>query len=90
MHAFDVKHNGQGKGFSHPAHTQLTAESEPPADSERRDSGSMNCDLLRWAADVSHAGRLPHADAAATESNPMCGDRCHIEFSMSGDAVVEE
>lgn len=46
-------------------------------------------DLLRWAADVSHAGRLPRADAAATESNPMCGDRCHIEFAMTGTDVTD-
>jgi nitrogen fixation protein NifU and related proteins len=46
-------------------------------------------DLLRWAADTSHAGRLAHADAAATESNPMCGDRCHIEFALAGATVAD-
>lgn len=46
-------------------------------------------DLLRWAADVSHAGRLPKADAAATESNPMCGDRCHFEFALDGVVILE-
>jgi NifU-like protein involved in Fe-S cluster formation len=46
-------------------------------------------DLLRWAADTSHAGRLPHPHAAATESNPMCGDRCHMEFALSDGAVME-
>lgn len=46
-------------------------------------------DLLRWAADTSHAGRLAHADAAATESNPMCGDRCHVEFSLSSATVTD-
>lgn len=46
-------------------------------------------DLLRWASDVSHAGRLPHADASATQSNPMCGDRCHMDFSLNGIAVTD-
>jgi nitrogen fixation protein NifU and related proteins len=46
-------------------------------------------DLLRWAADVSHAGQLPQADAAATESNPMCGDRCHMAFAAPDGVIAE-
>lgn len=46
-------------------------------------------ELLRWAADVSHAGRLPQASAAATESNPMCGDRCHMEFSLLEGVIAD-
>jgi NifU-like protein involved in Fe-S cluster formation len=46
-------------------------------------------ELLRWAADVSHAGRLDSATAAATESNPMCGDRCHVEFALADGTIRE-
>jgi nitrogen fixation protein NifU and related proteins len=46
-------------------------------------------ELLRWAADVSHAGRLDGAQAEATEANPMCGDRCHMAFRLNGPAVKD-
>jgi NifU-like protein involved in Fe-S cluster formation len=45
-------------------------------------------DLLRWAADTSHAGRLERAGAEATESNPMCGDRCHMGFELQNGTVT--
>jgi NifU-like protein involved in Fe-S cluster formation len=45
-------------------------------------------ELLRWAADISHAGRLEGAQAQATEANPMCGDRCHMAFAMDRDQVT--
>jgi NifU-like protein involved in Fe-S cluster formation len=45
--------------------------------------------LLRWAADVSHAGRLDGAQSKATEANPMCGDRCHMTFRLDGRMVAE-
>lgn len=44
-------------------------------------------DLLRWAADVSHAGVIADATVSAVESNPMCGDRCQISFALT-DGVV--
>ena len=44
-------------------------------------------DLLRWAADTSHAGRLPAPNVSATESNPMCGDRVHLDFQLDADVV---
>jgi NifU-like protein involved in Fe-S cluster formation len=47
-------------------------------------------DLLRWAADTAHAGRLgAAATAAATESNPMCGDRCHVEFTVAEGVIAQ-
>ena len=46
-------------------------------------------DLLRWAADVSHAGTLGGAVAQATESNPMCGDRCRMQFALHDGAVTD-
>jgi nitrogen fixation NifU-like protein len=39
-------------------------------------------ELLRWAADVSHAGHLPDPKRAATVNNAMCGDKVTIEFAV--------
>lgn len=39
-------------------------------------------ELLRWAADVSHAGHLPEPKRAATVNNAMCGDKVTIEFAV--------
>lgn len=39
-------------------------------------------ELLRWAADVSHAGHLPDPKRAATVNNAMCGDKVTIEFAL--------
>jgi len=39
-------------------------------------------ELLRWAADVSHAGRLPEPKRTATVNNAMCGDKVTIEFAV--------
>jgi NifU-like protein involved in Fe-S cluster formation len=46
-------------------------------------------DLLRWASDVRHSGRLEAPDAEATGSNPMCGDRCHMTFALHDGVVTE-
>jgi NifU-like protein involved in Fe-S cluster formation len=47
-------------------------------------------ELLRWAADVSHAGRLDRPDASATQVNAMCGDRVHLDFKLNTDGSVDE
>jgi nitrogen fixation protein NifU and related proteins len=39
-------------------------------------------ELLRWAADVSHAGHLGEPKRAATVNNAMCGDKVTIEFTV--------
>lgn len=39
-------------------------------------------ELLRWAADVSHAGHLAEPKRAATVNNAMCGDKVTIEFAV--------
>lgn len=39
-------------------------------------------ELLRWAADVSHAGHLPEPKRAATVNNAMCGDKVTMEFAV--------
>jgi len=44
-------------------------------------------DLLRWAATVTHAGRLDGADATATIDNPLCGDRITIDIKREGETV---
>ena len=46
-------------------------------------------DLLRWAADVSHAGQLDPHDASAVHINAMCGDRVRIDMTLDGGTVVE-
>ena len=37
-------------------------------------------ELLRWAADTSHAGHLPDPKRAATVNNAMCGDKTTVEW----------
>jgi NifU-like protein involved in Fe-S cluster formation len=39
-------------------------------------------ELLRWAADASHAGHLPEPKRAATVNNAMCGDKVTMEFAV--------
>jgi nitrogen fixation protein NifU and related proteins len=39
-------------------------------------------ELLRWAADVSHAGALSEPKCGATVNNAMCGDRVRVEFAV--------
>jgi nitrogen fixation NifU-like protein len=39
-------------------------------------------ELLRWAADASHAGHLPDPKHAATVNNAMCGDKVTMEFAV--------
>ncbi len=39
-------------------------------------------DLLRWAADTSHAGRLSEPKRTATVNNAMCGDKVTVEFNV--------
>ena len=39
-------------------------------------------ELLRLAADATGAGKLDHADARATVSNPACGDRVTVELRL--------
>ena len=39
-------------------------------------------ELLRWAADVSHAGHLGEPKRAATVNNAMCGDKVTVEFTL--------
>lgn len=45
-------------------------------------------DLLRLAADASHAGHLPRAHASASEHNPACGDRVTVELALEGQRIV--
>ena len=47
-------------------------------------------ELLRWAADVSHAGHLPDPKRAATVNNAMCGDKVTIEFAVDPTHEVME
>lgn len=39
-------------------------------------------DLLRWAADVSRAGRLEGDKRTGTANNAMCGDRVTLDFEV--------
>ena len=39
-------------------------------------------ELLRWAADVSHAGHLPEPKRVGTANNAMCGDKVTFEFAV--------
>lgn len=39
-------------------------------------------DLLRWAADTSHAGSLAGDKRSATVNNAMCGDRITMDFEV--------
>ena len=39
-------------------------------------------DLLRWAADTSHVGRLAEPKRTATVNNAMCGDKVTVEFNV--------
>jgi len=39
-------------------------------------------ELLRWAADTSHAGHLSEPKRAATVNNAMCGDKTTVEFHV--------
>jgi nitrogen fixation NifU-like protein len=44
--------------------------------------------VLRLAADAAGAGRLPHADAAATVHNPACGDRVTVELALTDGRIA--
>jgi nitrogen fixation NifU-like protein len=39
-------------------------------------------ELLRWAADTSHAGRLSEPRREATVNNAMCGDKVTVGFNV--------
>ena len=45
-------------------------------------------DLLRLAADASHAGHLPAPHASATEYNRACGDRVTVELTLEGGRIA--
>ncbi|MEN8722813.1 MAG: iron-sulfur cluster assembly scaffold protein [Alphaproteobacteria bacterium] len=45
-------------------------------------------DLLRAAADASHAGRLPRPDGSATVNNPLCGDKITIDITLAPDNTL--
>ena len=45
-------------------------------------------DLLRLAADASHAGHLPAPHVSASEHNPACGDRVTIEMTLEGSRIA--
>lgn len=45
-------------------------------------------DLLRLAADTSHAGHLPAAAARASARNPACGDQIHIELALADGRIT--
>jgi NifU-like protein involved in Fe-S cluster formation len=45
-------------------------------------------ELLRLAADAAGAGRLAHADAAATAHNPACGDRVTMEVRLENGRIA--
>jgi nitrogen fixation protein NifU and related proteins len=47
-------------------------------------------ELLRWAADVSHAGHLDEPKRAATVNNAMCGDKVTIEFAVDPTHEITE
>ncbi|GAA0535835.1 NifU-like protein involved in Fe-S cluster formation [Rhizomicrobium palustre] len=44
--------------------------------------------VLRHAADISTAGRLPHPSCSHTAKNPICGDRTTIDLSLADHAVT--
>jgi NifU-like protein involved in Fe-S cluster formation len=39
-------------------------------------------ELLRWAADVSHAGHLDEPKRVGVANNAMCGDKVTLEFAV--------
>ena len=45
-------------------------------------------DLLRLAADASHAGHLPSPHASGTEHNRTCGDRVTVELALAGGRIT--
>jgi NifU-like protein involved in Fe-S cluster formation len=45
-------------------------------------------DLLRLAADASHAGHLPAPDATGSAHNPACGDRVTVEVTLEGGRIT--
>jgi NifU-like protein involved in Fe-S cluster formation len=45
-------------------------------------------DLLRLAADASHAGHLPAPDASGSAHNPACGDRVTVEVRLRGGRIT--
>lgn len=45
-------------------------------------------DLLRFAADASHAGALENPDATAVVNNPLCGDKISVSLKLDGDKVT--
>lgn len=47
-------------------------------------------ELLRWAADVSHTGRLEAPSATATEINAMCGDRVTLDVALDTDRQITD
>ena len=47
-------------------------------------------DLLRHAADASHAGRLDMPDASAEINNPLCGDKVTLDLTLDDDGKVQD
>jgi NifU-like protein involved in Fe-S cluster formation len=45
-------------------------------------------DLLRLAADASHAGHLPAPHGCATEHNRACGDRVSVELTLENGRIA--
>jgi NifU-like protein involved in Fe-S cluster formation len=45
-------------------------------------------DLLRLAADVSHAGHLPAPHASGTAHNPTCGDKVSVDLNLEHGRIV--
>ena len=45
-------------------------------------------DLLRLAADASHAGHLSAPDATGSAHNPACGDRVAVEVALDGGRIT--
>lgn len=45
--------------------------------------------ILELAANMSRAGRLPHAQATATAHSKLCGSRVTVDLSMQGDVVTD-
>lgn len=45
--------------------------------------------ILELAGAISHAGRLPHADATATAHSKLCGSTVTIDLTVAGGKVTE-
>ncbi len=48
-----------------------------------------NKEILRYAADIHHIGKLEHPGASATAHSKLCGSKVRVDLSME-DGVISE